>query len=164
MTIYTLEKRKQRHHSDALCNRYDMRFHKALRKYDESVWEWWILEDNISDKVLLQHREIYWIAFYKNIGVKLYNDTVGGEGVAGYKHSNEAKSKISLANKTRIVSDKTKTKMSLAHKGNTNGKGGKGMLRSNETKSKISAARKGIVFSDETRFRMSIAAKNRKGK
>lgn len=50
----------------------------------------------------IQEREKYWISFYKNEGAKLVNTTDGGEGVCGYKFSDEQK---------KMISEKTKKAM-----------------------------------------------------
>lgn len=42
--------------------------------------------------------EINYITLYKSFGANLKNDTVGGEGTSGYKHSEETKLKISKNN------------------------------------------------------------------
>ena len=52
-----------------------------------------IIED-VPDEIW-REKEIYWIAFYKNINPNLKNLTVGGEGVTGYIRTEE--SKISMS-------------------------------------------------------------------
>lgn len=51
--------------------------------------------------------EIQYIALYKSFGANLKNDTIGGEGTSGYKHSVETKLKISK-NNTRSMLGKRK--------------------------------------------------------
>lgn len=60
--------------------------------------------------------EIEYIKMFKSVGANLKNGTLGGEGARGYKHTEEALSKISKAPKNRVsrkkVSDETKNKIS----------------------------------------------------
>ena len=44
-----------------------------------------------------------------------FNFTKGGEGISGYKHSEETKRKICEGNKGKIISEETKRKMSENH-------------------------------------------------
>lgn len=54
-----------------------------------------ICEDNIWEE-----REIYWINYYKQLNSNLLNITIGGDtGCLGYKHTEEAKKRISILNK-----------------------------------------------------------------
>ena len=54
-------------------------FHNAIRKYGEDAFTWYVLQDNIDDS-LIDSRERYWIARYKQLGYTLYNLTDGGDG------------------------------------------------------------------------------------
>lgn len=81
--------------------------------------------------------EIKYITQLQSEGYKLYNLTNGGEGMSGYKFSDESKQKMSLANKGRKRSEETKRNISIARKGNTN--------------------RLGIPHTVEYRQRMSLA-------
>ena len=56
----------------------------------------------------------------------------------------------------KIVSDETRLKMSLAHKGK------KRQPHSEETKNKIRLTEKGKIISEETRLKMSLAHKGKK--
>lgn len=96
-----------------------------------------------------------------------YNLTIGGEGHAGGKHSEETRKKMSASQKTRKpISEETRKKLSLAKRN-----------MSNETRLKMSASTKNRPpvseetrrkqsiahsnMSNETRRKMSISAKNR---
>lgn len=46
-----------------------------------------------------KEKEIYWISYYKSLGSRLTNASIGGEGAPGYKHTEEAKLKIREAAK-----------------------------------------------------------------
>lgn len=99
-TIKTLEQRIAKHYADS--KRTKMHFHKALRKYGLDCFEWDILEE--VPKSDIDNAERFWIAYFRSIGARLYNISVGGEGLThsvGYTHSNERKSKISKATQGR---------------------------------------------------------------
>lgn len=94
-----------------------------------------------------------YIAFYgrrdKNQGC-LVNLTDGGDGVCGFIHSEEARKKISEANKGKIFSKETLKKISEANTGKK---------RSQETLKKLSEAHKGKIFLKETLKKLSEANK-----
>lgn len=89
-----------------------------------------------------------------------YNLTDGGEGVIGYAHTDETKTKVSEKLKGRKKSEETRLKMSSARKG---------IVFSEETKAKISASkknkpsnRKGAKCTDEQKKLMSESQKKRR--
>ncbi len=96
----------------------------------------------------LNKAEIYWIKFFKDQGCRLTNGTDGGEGLAGRKHSEATKAKMSAATKGRTQSPAHLAALSAVRTGR---------VQSDETKAKISAAHKGKTMSQETRARMSAA-------
>ena len=142
----------------------------AIKKYGKKNFEKFLIQFCYS-KEELDKQEIFWIAEYRKRGLAQYNIANGGEGNAGYKHSEEAKKKISEAmkvytyNKGRHLSEETKKKMSESHKGKH---------YSEETKRKMSESQKGKNiwmkgrhFSEETKKKMSEARKgntNNRGK
>ena len=83
-------------------------------------------------------QEMYWIAHYGTYrnGTIGYNLTLGGEGNAGYRHTDVTKEKLSLAGKGRLLSQEHKDKLSAANTGKT---------LSQEHKDKIAAGNKGKV-------------------
>lgn len=89
--------------------------HKPIMKVIQSF-------ESISDKDL-SGAEIYWIKYFRNIGCKLTNSTDGGEGTRGTKLSEETIRKMSLShigNKSTLGykhTDDAKFKMSQAHVG-----------------------------------------------
>ena len=71
-----LELRK-RNHRKSMRAGSDTHFHNALRKYDETAFEWRILEKNIPLE-RLGTREVLWIAFYDSYH-NGYNSTEGDD-------------------------------------------------------------------------------------
>lgn len=108
--------------------------------------------------------EMELIAKCRADGVPLTNQTNGGEGASGYKHTAESLAKMSAALKGkkpflgRVHSEETLAKL----RGNKNGLG---HVHTPETRAKISAARKsqktGSKRSIETRAKMSAARAGR---
>lgn len=145
-TVKSLNKRISEHISDATFDRDTMYFHKAIRKYSEENFAWEIVvECNSLEE--LNRIEIEMIKRY-NTFKNGYNLTKGGEGKAGFKHTEESKKKIakSLKGKKGFWSGKHRTeeakrKQSESMKGEKHPNYGK--HRSEETKKKISKSRKG---------------------
>lgn len=82
----------------------------------------------------------------------LTNLTNGGDSVmSGMKHTDDAKRKIGIASRNRIISDETRKRCGLVNKGRK---------RSEETCLKIGASKSNPL--EETRKKLSIAAKGRK--
>lgn len=71
---------------------YNRYLQRAWDKYGEENFEFSIIEE--CDECELDAKEIYWVAekdsFYNG-----YNETKGGDGVRGYKHSDEQRKKMS---------------------------------------------------------------------
>lgn len=98
------------------------------------------------------------ILFFKSEGYKLCNMTEGGEGASGFQHSQEARAKMSAAQKgvsKPPLNPETRAKLSAAMKGKTH------KPHSPETRAKMSAAKSGKSHSTETRAKMSAAQKGR---
>ena len=115
-------------------------FRKAIDKYGWENFEHTILFENLT-KDEAEQKEIELIKIYKTMNKKYgYNMCIGGNVTTGYKHSNDAKKRMSIAKKNKY-----------------NGKnnpmyGRKGILSpaynkklSLETKKKISNSKKGIL-------------------
>jgi len=91
------------------------------------------------------------IAQLRSEGYKLCNHTDGGEGLKGFKHSDETRAKISAAAKN--ISDETRKKMSISHKGK---------ILPVAQKLKISIANKGKICSAKTRNKLSVIGSGKK--
>jgi len=81
-------------------------WHATVKKHDYKVE---ILSRFETDKEALDH-EVFLIKVFRELGYKLCNLTDGGEGISGFKHSDEYKERC----KQRTYSAETLKKMSLA--------------------------------------------------
>lgn len=117
-----------------------------------------ILFDNISYS-LAKEKEREFILLYgrKVDGGTLCNITMGGDGALGIRHDEEARRKMSIANKGKVISDWHKKRISEFHTGKS---------ISDDVRMKMSQAamgsrnnRYGVSVSKETRDRMSASAK-----
>ncbi|TXG80802.1 MAG: hypothetical protein E6R13_07545 [Spirochaetes bacterium] len=115
----------------------------------------------------LNEREKYWINYFDSYENGL-NADLGGNGKCGFKHSDETKNKIRLANIGRKHSEKAKQKISEASKNISNetrekmSEASKKRKHTEETKEKISKANKGMKLSDEQKLKISEANKGNK--
>lgn len=130
ITTKSLEERMYLHISQAGKNsKKNMLIAKAILKYGKDNFSISLLEECDSKEEMLE-REKFWISdldTYKSG----YNMTLGGEGLFGFKHSEETKSKMSermMGNnynkghfKGRNHSEETKKKISLKNSGENNG-------------------------------------------
>jgi len=118
-------------------------------------------------KGTVDEKEVYWIAYYRNLNTDLLNVLDGGswQGTMsdairarmsnrhkGCTLTNEHKKKISDSLKGRTHTNERKKKISDARKG---------QAHTDETKKKISDALKGHTFTDEARKNISDAGKGR---
>lgn len=147
-------------------NKLEYRLNKHIREIDKSNthknnWLKIIRSKGLLDMLKIElieecdlnellKREIYWINFYKKHNFKLTNSTLGGEGITGYKHSIEAKKKISERSKNprKKMSNIAKKNISKSLIGNTRHLGKK---HKQETKNKISNSKKGVVAHNKKR-------------
>lgn len=129
--------------------------YNSLKKYGFDNHTFEVIKECTEEE--LNNLEIFYIDLYKSFNSKFgLNLREGGEGGR--------------------MSEETKLKISLLHKGNTHalgkkhseetkkrcGEARKGKTRSEETKKKMSEAQKGKIVSQETKDKMSLAWKNRK--
>ena len=92
-TILGIEHRWQEHLLTSKSS--NLHLYAAMRKYGLSEFTHEILEDNIPE-TRLDDRERYYIQKYNAFGAG-FNNTLGGQGVHGYRHTSEGKQKISKA-------------------------------------------------------------------
>lgn len=90
-TTKTISLRWKRHYMDALKNRTNTKFAKAIRKYGKNNF---IVEeiDTAKNKEELNQKEIYWINYYNSI-LKGYNSVDGGGDSNTYKYKTEEEMK-----------------------------------------------------------------------
>jgi hypothetical protein len=126
---------------------------------EKSDYELEILFEH-DDYEFIKEKEIEFISLHgrSDLGLgTLCNKTNGGDGCVGLVHSDEAKLKMSLPNRGKIISEEHRRKISEFHKG---------IVRSKECREKISTANSadknhmfGKKVSEETRARMIKSAK-----
>ncbi len=139
-----ITKRKYVHFNKLSNNKHkNIKLQNAYNKYGKNSFLFKIIE-YVEDKNLLLVREQYWIEYFNSVE-NGYNICKFAGHTLGYKHTKEAKKKISDFLKTRTVTDKTKRKISKANKGRLLGKNhpnyGKSLKK--EVKEKISEANSG---------------------
>jgi group I intron endonuclease len=101
-TTKKLSDRKKDHFYLA-TNNSQCAFHRALRKYGFDSFLWTKLYDSDNeDELFVKEKEF--IDKEKTFGTG-YNMTSGGEGISGYKFTEEGKAKISLSHRKRFILD-----------------------------------------------------------
>ena len=141
---------RKRKHLAATDNFY---FHRAIRKSNKTVG-WRILEKDIPIH-LLDEKEKRWIAFY-NTFENGYNLTKGGDGVRGYKHSEEIKIKLSEYSKGENNPNKRPGVKEKLSKNNA--------MKRKSVSSKVAQALKGKPKSKEHRLNISKGLRGRQNK
>jgi group I intron endonuclease len=168
---YAKVKEKAANHYQAL--------HKAMNKYGVENFEFNIVQYCEDNKDASQW-EIYWIAYLKEQGVKLYNISSGGEG-SPRPHSEETKKKISKALKGKFDGENNpffgkqhteETKKIIGKKSSQRNKGAGnywfGKTLPEHVKNLMSERHKGNTYSlgkkhsKEAKQKMSIATLNRR--
>jgi group I intron endonuclease len=155
---------KKKHNNKYLQHSWD--------KYGASMFNFRIVQVLENIESLLQDMEIYWIAYYNSYIYDLggYNLTRGGEGIRGYKYTDEQRLAVSDRMKGKIITEEQKLKISIANKGKKRtdetkakmSKSFKGHFVSEETRRKQSEMRKGRVFSEESILNYQYASSGRK--
>lgn len=145
-TITSVNKRWTRHKHDAMKKNSHHHFHRAIRKYGVESFLVEVLETSPASTI--SEREIHWIAELK----PAYNMTMGGDGLLGWKHTEESRRRMSIAQTNREtlpLSQEHREAISRALKGNPNAREWKvGRKHSSETRKKMSVAHRGKPKSD----------------
>lgn len=97
-TIRSLKTRLREHRNSTLQELDNSSLHKAMRKY--GIMNFHIEELETVFETYLNYQEIYWIEKLDTLR-NGYNDTIRGEGVSNYKHTNITKKKMSENNKNK---------------------------------------------------------------
>lgn len=169
-TIYTLNKRKSEHIITTKSKCGNMVFHKAIRKYGEENFKWETIYECDDELILNIMETMKIIVNHSHMSEGGYNLTWGGEGISGYKFTDEQKKKLSESHKGITsnrkgvkLSKETKKKLSESHKGQVAWNKGKTgcFSRSIETKRKMSESHKGKKHTDKARQNMCKAQKGR---
>lgn len=98
--------------------------HKAIVKYGENNFSFLVLESYDIEGECLE-AEKFWIEYFRTNVNKFgmncgYNLTAGGDGISGYKMSQDAKNKISEKLSGRKLTNTHKNRISTALSGNFN--------------------------------------------
>lgn len=139
----------RRHKTHIRSSKYNEQVINRVIQNNPERYEYKILEKGNISQTLLNSLEISFIQKYDPI----FNFTKGGDGVAGYTHSDEAKNKISNSLKGHKISNETRLKISNSLKGKK---------MSKETIKKMSESRKGRKVSKECRKKISESLMGRK--
>ena len=161
-TAFTLKKRKQEHFYEVKSNRDNSYFHKALRKYDPGTFKWKVIH-KCNNKDELNKLEIYYIGYY-NTFENGYNLAVGGNGSIGYKHTDEAKQKMSVFQKGKEFCEKYRKKISENAKkrfSDIENHPMYGKKHTEKAKRKMSKLKKGKKFTEEHKRNISKAKKDK---
>lgn len=124
-TITTLSARWSKHKTNARLSKTNNHRSNWINKHKDEI-EIILIEGGITTKEEACDKERYYIAFYREKYGSLVNSSDGGDGgCEGYKHTEEAKVKISKAHKgrkfseehiknisNRFISEETRKKMS----------------------------------------------------
>jgi group I intron endonuclease len=144
---------------------YNNHLQRAWQKYGKENFIFWIVE-KVQDKRRLIGREQFYLDLFQSYSFGIYNICLVAGSPLGFKHSEEAKRKISKSNRGKHCrlgykhSEETKLQISKSLEGH---KGSKGMLdkkHSEESKEAIRKAGRG----NQNRFGDGTSKRNLKRK
>lgn len=111
-TILSLNDRLTIHRTDArkglkrhVCNWIRSLWREGL---EPEIFEIESVEENWVEQ------EQFWIAYFKSLGARLTNHTIGGEGALGYRHTEESRRKMSVLSKAYFSNEEARKKTSEA--------------------------------------------------
>lgn len=119
----------------------------AIKKYGIQNFVVDIVEEGINDQEGLGIREPYWISHLN----PEYNMTGGGEGILNYRHSEEARKKISEASSNQIWTEERKRNIGNSIRGKRR------PPVSEETRKRLSETQKNRKHSKEHNKKVSLA-------
>jgi hypothetical protein len=93
-TVISFSQRRANHLSVARNKKDNFPFHAAIRKYGEENFAWEIIDRCLFAESLIALEQHY-IKLYNCKAPNGYNLTDGGDGITGFKHSEETKKKMS---------------------------------------------------------------------
>lgn len=146
---------------------YNKHLQSSWNKYGKENFELFIVEK--CNTSLLDEKEKHFINFYDSFN-NGFNQTLGGDGLKNYRHTEDAKCKISKASKERKHTPESIEKIRKSKLGKKRPKDVIEKIAAKKRGQKISedhiqAMRKSTVgkkLSNERREKLSIAAQNRK--
>jgi group I intron endonuclease len=108
-TIQNYKLRWNDHKCNAFTKNIKNHFYNSIRKYGWDNFDKYIIfqteeiEDKLEiDKVIIE-KEIYFINLFESNNSNFgYNHTIGGDGICGYKHTEESKQKMSIKRKGEL--------------------------------------------------------------
>lgn len=92
-------------------------FYNAITKYGWDNFTHEILMSKLSREQAIDMERFYIYFYNSNNRENGYNGTFGGDGTAGFKHTEDAKKRIGIASHNRKRSIETREKISKAHLG-----------------------------------------------
>lgn len=138
----------QRHKDHFQKYRYNKQQINRILQNNPTRYKYKVLEEGNISREILNALEMVFIRKYN----PKFNFTEGGEGTVGWKHSQEAKKKISNANKGKKFSKQHRKRLSDAHKNK---------ILSFQHRQNISKSHKGHKHSQETRIKISNSNKGK---
>lgn len=145
----------------ASCNGRNPYWHSVVNKagFTSIIVATWFDESSAFD------HEKQLIRQYESQGITLTNMTIGGEGASGWKHSDQAKLKISRAHKGRKLPEWQKEIIRKCRLGKPPSQLSKdrtrethlGKIRTPEEIEKSAIKRRGMKRSEESKLKMSLA-------
>ena len=153
-----MNKRKNKHFTLLRHNKHNNKhLQSAWNKYSEKNFVFEIIESFESyDPDIINEREIFWIKYYNSFNKDFgYNNTSGGDGIKNYKHTEEAKKKISEASKKQKLSKEHKEALLKSITGRKKSEEELKKLSNAEKGRKISDSRKGFKMSEEQKQKLS---------
>jgi group I intron endonuclease len=149
MTEKPLKYRVNQHINNVNKNyKTSRKFYNTIKKYGINNFIIGIIEE--CDCKILNQKEKYYIGKFDTYKNGL-NSTLGGEGVSGWKHTEETKKVIREKRKKQIITEEHKEKL-------------RGKKHTEEWKKNQSERQKGRIVSEETRKKLSEKLKGRKGR
>lgn len=153
-----IEKRYKQHLRNIDNDEHQESIYLALRKYGLENFSFEVLEECDAEK--LSALEVYYIDKYDAYCSGGYNETKGGEGSVGYKHTMESKEKMSKSRKGRIIDDVWRQHIKEGSSHHIAWNNGKNL--SKEHKEKISNGLKGHKHTEESKKKMSENSENKR--
>jgi group I intron endonuclease len=105
--------RKHRHKHE--YTKSHSKFYNSVKKHGWDNFEWSVIYQSVDGKHCLTEMEPYFIREFNSF-IDGYNLTIGGEGILGYTHNEERRTKIRLHSTGRKYSQEVKNKRSTTIK------------------------------------------------